>query len=279
MLKFLTPALATLALLIAGLSLKQQSANQVQINPPLTPDLPPLISDDAGLSHEESLRAALHNIERALRQQHQTLQQLQTDLAKLQRQSAPTEAEQEYQQLLDGLPADFEQRLKTDPGYADQKLNEFYNQVLDVNSSDELRLRAVRQLMMVSGTINAPDGVYGNRELARALLQLADNSTDQASRIKALEHLSYVGVSDPGLSNRFFQLLETDNNPYIRSLASDSLAGLLFNQELPVSQRQPIFDKISLLMRQGDDKTQALLKRQFGSPEQLEKMAELHQSH
>ncbi|MFC3680909.1 hypothetical protein [Bacterioplanoides pacificum] len=279
MLKFLTPALATLALLIAGLSLKQQSATQVQINPPLTPDLPPLISDDAGLSHEESLRAALHNIERALRQQHQTLQQLQTDLAKLQRQSAPTEAEQEYQQLLDGLPADFEQRLKTDPGYADQKLNEFYNQVLDVNSSDELRLRAVRQLMMVSGTINAPDGVYGNRELARALLQLADNSTDQASRIKALEHLSYVGVSDPGLSNRFFQLLETDNNPYIRSLASDSLAGLLFNQELPVSQRQPIFDKISLLMRQGDDKTQALLKRQFGSPEQLEKMAELHQSH
>jgi len=279
MLKFLTPALATLALLIAGLSLKQQSATQVQINPPLTPDLPPLISDDAGLSHEESLRAALHNIERALRQQHQTLQQLQTDLAKLQRQSAPTEAEQEYQQLLDGLPADFEQRLKTDPGYADQKLNEFYNQVLDVNSSDELRLRAVRQLMMVSGTINAPDGVYGNRELARALLQLAENSADQASRIKALEHLSYVGVSDPGLSNRFFQLLETDNNPYIRSLASDSLAGLLFNQELPVSQRQPIFDKISLLMRQGDDKTQALLKRQFGSPEQLEKMAELHQSH
>lgn len=279
MLKYLTPVLAALALLIAGLSLMQQSATQVQITPPLTPDLPPLISDDAGLSHEESLLAALHNIERALRQQHQVLQQLQADMSKLQRQSAPTEAEQEYQQLLDGLPADFEQRLKTDPGYAKQKLNEFYNQVLDVNSSDELRLRAVRQLMMVSGTINAPDGVYGNRELARALLQLADNSTDQASRIKALEHLSYVGVSDPGLSNRFFQLLETDNNPYIRSLASDSLAGLLFNQELPISQRQPIFDKISLLMRQGDDKTQALLKRQFGSPEQLEKMAELHQSH
>lgn len=295
--------LASVAVVIALLALYQSRSNQAlvhtlspqsssQANPlPTTNGVQPLINrwpetsklaltaEQDGLQpaqhQEQQLTRILLRIEQRLLQQNQSLMDLQAAVDELKSNVTPTsEAEQEYAQLMKGLPADYENRLKTDPDYAEQMQKKFRARILDVNVNDKDRILGVQQLMIISGTLASSQDVRRDAELARAMLQIADTTDDKSIRIKALESINYLNVDDPALSERFLHLLENDDNRYVRNLAADTLAVMLYNPELTIQQRQTLVDKASRLMSQGDSATQRLMKQRFGSVEQLQQLAE-----
>lgn len=223
----------------------------------------------------QQLSQVLQRIEQRLQRQNQALLNLQASVNELKTNVAPsTEAEQEYAQLMKGLPSDYESRLKTDPEYAEQMQKEFRARILDVNVADKERILAVQQLMIISGTIASHPGGRSDGELVSAMLQIADNTDDKSIRIKALESINYLNIDDPALSKRFLDLLANDDNRYVRNLAADTLAVMIYNPDIPLSQRQNLVDKASTLMSQGDNATRELMKQRFGSVQQLQQLAE-----
>lgn len=277
--KYITPVFAALALALSSAAfLQSQQDHTVTIATPLaeTSDAirllsqgdNPLISDAQPLTSE--VTDVLLNIEQQLQLQAQELEALRSELEALKHITTPlTDADREYAELMRDLPPDFEERLKTDPEYAAQMQHDLIENVADSSLNEEERLRSVQQLMMVSGSVGAFNQVQHNTRLNQALTQLVDHASQESTRIKALEHLSFLGSTDILNRKRFLNLVETDNNPYVRNLAADALSSMLYSTDLTYNQRSGLVQKITHLMNNGDSATRELLAERFSSPEQL----------
>ena len=275
--KYITPALAGLAFVLSLATLLQNQQGQpVSVAvPEAAPSVSLLAETDAQLTSDSKiisseLKEILLKVERQLQRQALELEALRAEVEELKQITPPaTDAEREYAELMRDLPPDFEDKLKTDPDYADQMQSDLLRKVSDTSLNVDERLRAIHQLMMVSGSIGRFNQVQDNARLHQAIIHLADNASQESIRIKALEHLSFLGASDINHSERFLRLLENDNNRYVRNLASDALSSMLYSADLTYNQRSDLIQKISHLMSNGDSTTRTLLNERFGSPEQL----------
>ncbi|WP_419811331.1 hypothetical protein [Bacterioplanoides sp.] len=293
--KYVFSLIATLAILLAGYAvfwaIPQMQNHSAAIDDTASSNTA-LISGDvqifstesqanhqplASLSQQELLQV-LQQVERhlqqqgaVLQQQGVVLQQLQTTLNELQQNTAPTSHyEKEYAELLQGMPENFESRLKSDPQYAEQMRYELFTQATDVNQTDQQRVKAVQQLIFASHSIGLHDDYYNNRQVVSAMVQLSNDTPDQSMRIKALEQISSIGLQDPEMNKYFLDLVTNDDNAYVRTLSGHILSSSLYNSDIPKSQRQALGDDIKAFMVQGDATTQKILEQQFGSPERLQ---------
>lgn len=277
--KYITPVIAGLALMLSLTAfLKSQQGQTVTIATPQTEISAPIQllpeGDSPLLNESEPLSAELTDVllkvEQQLQLQAHELEALRSELETLKQITPPaTDAEREYAELMRDLPPDFEQRLKTDPEYADQMQRDLLDKVADSSLHEDERLRAIQQLMMVSGSVGAFNQVQDNARLNQAITQLVDNASQESTRIKALEHLSFLGATDARHRERFLDLIENDDNRYVRNLASDALSSMLYSADLTYNQRSGLVQKISNLMNNGDSTTRELLAERFGTPEQL----------
>ena len=285
--KYITPLLAGLAFLMAATALintrqadsvvvdnlgtESIDAGAIRIVPESLRSSPEQPSTAEQPLSSEELHTTLLKVEQQLQQQNSELQALRSELKELKSSMPPTtDADREYADLMRDLPPDFENRIKTDPDYAENMQTELLTKVIDHSLGEEERLRAVQQLMMVSGSIGTFSQIQQNPDLDKAMTQLFDHASQESTRIKALEYLSFMGTNNIANQERFLNLVVNDSNRYVRNLATDALSSMLYSAEINEGQRSELIQKISNLMDNSDETTQSLLKERFGSTEQLQ---------
>lgn len=167
------------------------------------------------------------------------------------------------------INSDYEQRLKTDPQYAANMMAGLRSKVLDINLTAEQRLNAMIQLQFTAGTLADYSAVTDDKQLNHAMMNIADNTTDENIRVKAIEHLTSGALQDSTLTPKFFNLLRNDNNNYVRNLAADAIITMAFNPELSDEGRNNLINDITSIMKNGDESARNILQQRFGSEEQL----------
>lgn len=181
-----------------------------------------------------------------------------------------------FMSFFDSLPADYEQKLKTDPEYASQMRKSLRQQVLDPSLSETERLQAMAQLQMTAGILAEYNNLDNNNELSNAVMEIANNTSDEATRIRALEVVTSSPDIDPKLASNFIDLVTNDSNNYVRNVAANGLGMMMYSQNLNDSSREQLANNIIQMMKStADPKLKSILEQNFGTEEDI-KQALIH---
>jgi len=180
-----------------------------------------------------------------------------------------------FQALFQSLPEDYEKRLKTDPEYAVQMKKDLRERVLDLSLSEEERLQAMMQLQMTAGMLAEYNGIDENNELSNAIMEIANNTEDETTRIRALEVVTSGPDINPQLAPQFLNMVNNESNNYVRNIAANGLGMMMYGQKIDNESRQQLANSIMELMNDtSDQKLKSILEQNFGSEEEINEMLE-----
>ncbi|WP_039989307.1 HEAT repeat domain-containing protein [Paraglaciecola arctica] len=178
-----------------------------------------------------------------------------------------------FQSFYETLPDDYEQKLKTDPDYAAKIQQELKHKVLDNNLSDEKRLEAMTQLQITSGILSTFSPVETSNLLSEAIMDIANSTNDEKTRIRALETITSGTVANAKLAPTFINLLNNDPNHYVRNLAANGLSMMMFSREIDSSHRQQLANQILQTMKTtSDNELKTILEQNFGIEQDMQNM-------
>jgi len=183
------------------------------------------------------------------------------------------QAQDPFHSFYEDLPQDYEQKLKTDPEYAAQIQKELKAKILNNNLTDEERLKAMAQLQMTAGMLADYNNIDKDNQISDAILDIAANTNDEKTRIRALETITSSPSTNPKLAPQFMQLVQNDSNSYVRNLAANGLGMVMFSRELDNNNRQQLANNIIQLMRNNSDpQLKSILEQNFGSEQDILEM-------
>lgn len=183
-----------------------------------------------------------------------------------------------FMSFFESLPADYEQKLKTDPEYANEMRKSLRQQVLDTSLTETERLQAMAQLQMTVGILAEYNDLDNNNELSNAVMEIANNTADEATRIRALEVVTSGPNMDPKLASEFMELVVHDSNNYVRNVAANGLGMMMYSQSLDNDGREQLANNIIQLMKTtSDPKLHSILEQNFGTEDDI-KQSLIHMS-
>ncbi|MPY24550.1 hypothetical protein [Shewanella sp. YLB-07] len=169
------------------------------------------------------------------------------------------------------LSDDFYWRIKTDPEYALQFFEEAKQKVINDSLSAAERIAAYEQLEMTAFTVNSLDDTRYDYETVNAILTIANTESDSKIRLMALEKAANSSIVDSRLSERFFDMAQSEQNDYMRSIATSGLVSQYYQsqyQSEPSTQR--IAQHIMTLYDQTNDpKIKRFIDSELGGEEAL----------
>lgn len=175
-----------------------------------------------------------------------------------------------FMSFFETLPADYEQKLKTDPEYAAEMRKSLKQKVLDLSLTETERLQAMAQLQMTVGILAEYNHLDNNNELSNAVMEIAKNTADEGTRIRALEVVTSGPNIDPSLASDFMNLVTNDSNNYVRNVAANGLGMMMYSQNLNDSGREQLANQIIQMMKgTSDPKLKTILEQNFGSEEDI----------
>ncbi|HEA17509.1 hypothetical protein LCGC14_2065060 [marine sediment metagenome] len=187
---------------------------------------------------------------------------------------AKMRASNPYHAFYSELPDDYELRIKSDPQYAQKMATQLREQILNPNISDAERLVALNQLQLNMNILNKQSMPEYDFAVIDSLFNLAINSTDGNFKIQAIETVTQTPVLDYRVVEKFTQLLETDNNDYVRRLAVQGLVMQYYqaqNEQTGYSQ-QVAQHLLSLYKNPTDNDVKTLLDEVFGNQKMLDEL-------
>lgn len=172
------------------------------------------------------------------------------------------------------LPDDYELRLKSEPDYADSLNKQLREQIIDPYQSDKDRLKAMAQLQMnmfMLGKQTLPEYDY---DIANSMLNIAANSQDNKLRVQAIELVSQSPILDSRLTQQYTQILERDDNEYIRRLAAQGILSQYFiarNEQADNSQQ--LAQQILTIYRHPiNESVKSIIDEMIGDPNMLDEL-------
>lgn len=172
------------------------------------------------------------------------------------------------------LPDDYELRLKSAPDYADSLNKQLREQIIDPYQSDKDRLKAMAQLQMnmfMLGKQTLPEYDY---DIANSMLNIAANSQDNKLRVQAIELVSQSPILDSRLTQQYTQILERDDNEYIRRLAAQGILSQYFiarNEQADNSQQ--LAQQILTIYRHPiNESVKSIIDEMIGDPNMLDEL-------
>ncbi|MBD1584421.1 hypothetical protein [Pseudoalteromonas sp. S16_S37] len=170
----------------------------------------------------------------------------------------------------ENLPQDYELKLKTDPDYALQVNKELNAKILDSSLNARARLAAMGQLQMNMYVLNKTQMSHYNYETVDAILRIAQQSTDEALKVQALEVITNTPLTDARVADSFVSIIEKEQNEYLRSMAADGLMLQYYQAKNKQPElRRRLAQQILSLYQHGDSKLQTLLKNNMFNDEML----------
>lgn len=187
---------------------------------------------------------------------------------------AKMRASNPYHAFYSELPEDYELRIKSDPHYAQKMATQLREQILNPNKSDDERLAALNQLQLSMNILNKQSMPEYDFAIVESVFNLAINSTDGNFKIQAIETVTQTAVLDHRVVEKFTQLLETDNNDYVRRLAVQGLVMQYYQAQNGQSDytQQVAQHLLSLYNNPTDNDVKTLLDEVFGNQKMLEKL-------
>lgn len=187
---------------------------------------------------------------------------------------AKMRASNPYHAFYSELPEDYELRIKSDPHYAQKMATQLREQILNPNKSDDERLAALNQLQLSMNILNKQSMPEYDFAIVESVFNLAINSTDGNFKIQAIESVAQTPVLDYRIVEKFTQLLETDNNDYVRRLAVQGLVMQYYQAQNGQSDytQQVAQHLLSLYNNPTDNDVKTLLDEVFGNQKMLEKL-------
>ncbi|MEH6397049.1 hypothetical protein [Pseudoalteromonas sp.] len=187
---------------------------------------------------------------------------------------AKMRASNPYHAFYSELPDDYELRIKSDPHYAQKMATQLREQILNPNVSDEERLAALNQLQLSMNILNKQSMPEYDFAIVDSVFNLAINSTDGNFKIQAIESVAQTPVLDYRIVEKFTQLLETDNNDYVRRLAVQGLVMQYYQAQNGQSNysQQVAQHLLTLYQNPTDNDVKTLLDEVFGNQKMLEKL-------
>lgn len=185
---------------------------------------------------------------------------------------AKMRASNPYHAFYSELPDDYELRIKSDPHYAQKMATQLREQILNPNISDAERLVALNQLQLSMNILNKQSMPEYDFAIVESVFNLAINSTDGNFKIQAIESVAQTPVLDYRIVEKFTQLLETDNNDYVRRLAVQGLVMQYYQAQNGQSDytQQVAQHLLSLYNNPTDNDVKTLLNEAFGSQKKLQ---------
>ena len=184
-------------------------------------------------------------------------------------------AQDPFHSFYQSLPDNYEERLKTDPDYAIEMQQDLKQKVLDASLSEEERLVAMAQLQMTMGMLAEYGNLENGHELSNAIMDIANNTTDEGNRIRALEVLSSGPDINPKLAPDFIDLVTNDSNNYVRNIAANGLGMMMYSGNIGVEAREQLANNIIQIMKNTEDsKLQSILQQNFGSEKDIKQSLE-----
>ncbi|NOU52182.1 hypothetical protein HG263_16760 [Pseudoalteromonas sp. JBTF-M23] len=175
----------------------------------------------------------------------------------------------------ENLPQDYELKLKTDPDYALQVNKELNAKILDTSLNARARLAAMGQLQMNMYVLNKTQMHHYNYETVDAIMRIAQQSTDEALKVQALEVITNTPLTDARVADSFVAIIEKEQNEYLKSMAADGLMLQYYQAKNKQPElRQKLAQQILSLYQHGDGKLQALLKNNMFNDEMLAELNE-----
>ena len=187
---------------------------------------------------------------------------------------AKMRASNPYHAFYSELPDDYELRIKSDPHYAQKMATQLREQILNPNISDAERLVALNQLQLSMNILNKQSMPEYDFAVIDSVFNLAINSTDGNFKIQAIETVTQTPVLDYRIVEKFTQLLETDNNDYVRRLAVQGLVMQYYQAQNGQSNysQQVAQHLLTLYQNPTDNDVKTLLDEVFGNQKMLEKL-------
>ena len=185
---------------------------------------------------------------------------------------AKMRASNPYHAFYSELPEDYELRIKSDPNYAQKMATQLRELILNPNKSDEERLAALNQLQLSMNILNKQSMPEYDFAIVESVFNLAINSTDGNFKIQAIESVAQTPVLDYRIVEKFTQLLEIDNNDYVRRLAVQGLVMQYYQAQNGQSDytQQVAQHLLSLYNNPTDNDVKTLLNEAFGSQKKLQ---------
>ena len=185
---------------------------------------------------------------------------------------AKMRASNPYHAFYSELPEDYELRIKSDPHYAQKMATQLRELILNPNKSDEERLAALNQLQLSMNILNKQSMPEYDFAIVESVFNLAINSTDGNFKIQAIESVAQTPVLDYRIVEKFTQLLEIDNNDYVRRLAVQGLVMQYYQAQNGQSDytQQVAQHLLSLYNNPTDNDVKTLLNEAFGSQKKLQ---------
>ena len=175
-----------------------------------------------------------------------------------------------FMRFFESLPEDYEQKLKTDPEYASEMRKSLKQQVLDTSLTENERLQAMAQLQMTVGILAEYNNLDNSNELSSAIMEIANNTADEATRIRALEVVTSGPNIDPKLAPDFMELVTNDSNNYVRNVAANGLGMMMYSQNMDDDGREQLANNIIQMMKNSPDPDLLkLLEQNFGTEEDI----------
>lgn len=192
-------------------------------------------------------------------------------VAKREEQEQQERAERDpFMSFFESLPDDYEQKLKTDPEYANDMRKSLRQKVLDPSLTETERLQAMAQLQMTVGILAEYNNLDNNNELSNAVMEIANNTSDEATRIRALEVVTSGPDIDPSLASNFMNLVTNDSNNYVRNIAANGLGMMMYSQNLDDDGREQLANNIIQMMKTTPDpKLRSILEQNFGTEDDI----------
>lgn len=286
--------IAVTALLIAVLSYFKQantsaSGEDVNIGMPSQTNVAPieLITEQSADLDVEQLQLVINQLNTRLAklesQQHNNIASEQdiTDIVdayvakKDQEERDRLKQQDPFHSFYESLPENYEEKLKTDPDYAVEMQQELKQKVLDTSLTEEERLVAMAQLQMTMGMLAEYGNLQNGHELSNAIMDIANNTSDEGNRIRALEVLSSGPDINPKLAPDFIDLVRNDGNNYVRNIAANGLGMMMYSSGIDNEAREQLANNIIQMMKTSNDsKLLSILQQNFGSEKDIQQSLE-----